>query len=375
MKIGILTHQLHSNYGGILQNFALQKVLTNMGHDVKTIDYVKNLSCSVKFLSLIKRLFLNIFGKSFLPIRGWTYRVEDESITQYTRKFVSHNIKTTKRVSITRIKQFNKDFDAVIVGSDQVWRYQYLGSYIKEFFLSSFSNVPIKIAYAASFGTDVWEMPNSMTKTCRKLVKKFKGVSVREKSGLKLCKEFLDVDSLHVLDPTMLLSVADYIFLIRNANELCLNGNLMTYILDKSTEKKQIIEFVSNKLLLTPIEVISDKTFSEVGSKGIEQCIVPPIERWLRGFWDAEFVVTDSFHGTVFSIIFNKPFLVIGNEKRGLSRMQSLLLEFDLEDRLITTFDEVESRLFSPINWSRVNLLWNERKEYSLSYINRMLKQ
>ena len=311
MKIGILTHQLHSNYGGILQNYALQIALIRMGYDVKTIDYTNSLSFYVKLLSIIKRIFLYLFRNSSLPIRGWTYDKEDEVISQHTRKFVIENIETTMRVPLSRIGQLNKDFDAVIVGSDQVWRYQYLSRYINEFFFSSFSNVPIKIAYAASFGTDIWEIPTNVTNRCKRLIKEFKGVSVREKSGVKLCREFLDIDSVHVLDPTMLLTKIDYVSLVEKKNTPCHNGNLMTYILDKSIEKERIIKWISNKLSLTAIKVLPDKTFSEVGKKGLEQCIVPPVEQWIRGFMDAEYVVTDSFHGTVFSIMFNKPFLVI----------------------------------------------------------------
>ncbi len=373
MKIGILTHQLHTNYGGILQNYALQVALIRMGHEVKTIDYTKDLSVRVKCLSLLKRAFLRLCRKSNLPLRGWTFRKEDNIISQHTREFVKQNIKTTQSLPLSDIKRLNLDFDAAIVGSDQVWRYQYLGENIKEFFFSSFLNVPIKIAYAASFGTDVWEMPNDMTNTCKELVREFRGVSVREDSGLQLCKEFLSIDAVHVLDPTMLLSVEDYVSLVEKSNISPHSGDLMTYILDKTTEKKQIIKNISESLKLTPIEVLPDKTFSEVGHKGLSQCIVPPIESWLRGFMDAKFVVTDSFHGTVFSVIFNKPFIVIGNANRGLSRMQSLLSLFGLEDRLITSMDHVAEKMNVSIDWGSVNKQWYDLRLKSLNFISNSL--
>ena len=369
MKVGILTHQLHTNYGGILQNYALQMALIRMGYEVKTIDYTKDLSNHAKCLSLLKRTFLRLLCKSNLPLRGWTFRREDNLISQNTREFVEKNIKTTQRLPLSDIKRLKEDFDAVVVGSDQVWRYKYLGNSIKEFFCSSFLNVPIRIAYAASFGTDVWEMPSDVTNTCKELVKQFNGVSVREDSGIQLCKEFLSIDAVHVLDPTMLLSAEDYISLVEKSNISPHSGDLMTYILDKTPEKKQIINNISESLKLTPIEVLPDKTFSEVGHKGLSQCIVPPIESWLRGFMDAKFVVTDSFHGTVFSIIFNKPFVVIGNSNRGLSRMQSLLLLFGLEKRLITSFDKVDEIIKTSIDWNEVNNRWKNIREKSLNFI------
>ena len=98
MKIGILTHQLYTNYGGILQNFALQKVLIRMGYDVKTIDYTKDLSVGVKLLSIAKRMYLHFFKKSSLPLRGWTTNKEDKIISQHTRNFVKENISTTKSI-------------------------------------------------------------------------------------------------------------------------------------------------------------------------------------------------------------------------------------------------------------------------------------
>ena len=344
-----------------------------MGYEVKTIDYTKDLSNHAKCLSLLKRMFLRLLCKSNLPLRGWTFRREDNLISQNTRDFIKKNIKTTQRLPLSDMKRLNGDFDAVVVGSDQVWRYKYLGNSIKEFFFSSFLNVPIKIAYAASFGTDVWEMPSDVTNVCKELVKQFNGVSVREDSGIQLCKEFLSIDAVHVLDPTLLLSAEDYVSLVEKSNIPSHSGDLMTYILDKTIEKKQIIKNISESLKLTPIEVLPDKTFSEVGHKGLSQCIVPPIESWLRGFMDAKFVVTDSFHGTVFSIIFNKPFVVIGNADRGLSRMQSLLSLFGLEDRLITSMDNVAGKMNVSIDWRLVNQQWYDLRLKSLNFISKSL--
>lgn len=373
MKIAILTHQLTNNYGGILQNFALQKYLYNLGHDVVTIDYIKNLSFKIKVFSIIKRLALKLICNSKLPLRGWTTLKEEEIISQHTRKFVDNYIKTTERLSINSISKLKCDFDAIIVGSDQVWRYKYLGKSILEFFLCSFPSVKYKLSYAASFGTDNWEMPQNITNKCQKLIAEFDGVSVREDSGILLCEKYLNTTAVHVLDPTLLLSKNQYVELIDNAKTVKYNNIVMTYILDKTLEKREMIEYVSNRLKLSPIEILPSFKYSDVGHQCLESCIVPPIEEWLRGFMDAEFVVTDSFHGTVFSIIFNKPFVVIGNENRGLSRMSSLLRLFGLEERLISSKNEIDMLLSKAIDWDCVNDIWNKKRDESVNFILKTL--
>lgn len=364
MNIGILTHRLFTNYGGILQNYALQVALIRMGHNPITIDYVIGTPLKIKLLSVVKRLALIVSQRKRLPIRGWMNNKEACEVSKYTRRFVENNIITTDEVKLEKVKWMRNDFDAMIVGSDQVWRYSYMKGHIEEFFLKSFKNVPVKVAYAASFGTDYWEMPKKQTEKCKRLIEHFNSISVREASGINLCREYLGFDAEMVLDPTMLLSAEDYISLVNRTNTPQSRGNLMTYILDKSIEKKKIIEYVSETLGLTKIEVLPNKTFSEVGKKGLKQCVVPPIEQWLRGFMDAEFVVTDSFHGMVFSIIFNKPFWVIANKNRGLDRMASLLKIFNLEDRLLFSSAELEDKMSVQINWNHINdtiLTWQNK--------------
>jgi polysaccharide pyruvyl transferase WcaK-like protein len=111
-----------------------------------------------------------------------------------------------------------------------------------------------------------------------------------------------------------------------------------------------------------------DGLFREVGKTLLAKCIYPPVTNWIRGFMDAEFVNTDSFHGTVFSINFNKPFISIGNKKRGMTRFDSLLKMFGLENRLIDSTDKnVLEIIHEKIDFIRVNkILDNKRKEAKL---------
>lgn len=198
-----------------------------------------------------------------------------------------------------------------------------------------------RIGYATSFGVDNWEYSTEQTIKCSLLVKSFDAISVRKDSAVNLCKEYLGVDVIQVLDPTMLLNKDDYIKLVEKDNIKECKRTLMTYILDKSSENTIIIQKVAKELGLIPFSVLPNKTFSEVGRKYIDDCIFPNVTDWIRGFMDADYVVTDSFHGTIFSIIFNKPFISIGNAGRGLTRFTSLLKMFGLEHRLILYSNEL----------------------------------
>lgn len=374
MKIGILTHQLSGNYGGILQNFAMQKVLQNLGHIPVTIDYIKDIPWGIKILSIIKRTILKLLKKSKLPIRGWTTKAEERIIYKNTREFVEKYIKTTKQVDISNIGKFDAAFDAVIIGSDQVWRYAYMKQHILHFFGKSLGNTTSIISYASSFGTDSWEMPNDVTEQCQKLIQKFSAVSVRESSGVHLCAQYLDVKAQHVLDPTMLISKDEYMGLLNRHDKK--SKGIVTYILDQTPEKNKVISYISEYMGHQISSIATPLTYENAGSNQITKCIVPPIEDWLSGILNADFVVTDSFHGTAFSIIFNKPFIVIGNVSRGLSRQISILEKLGLEDRLITKFDldSILTIMKTSIDWDKINAILDREKEASIKFIVNGLK-
>lgn len=148
---------------------------------------------------------------------------------------------------------------------------------------------------------------------------------MRESSGVQLCQEYFDTKAVQVLDPTLLLSADDYRALIKRGKTQPSNGNLLVYMIDRTKEKEAFVERIAQEEGLTPFWM-SCETDDE--TLPLEQRIKMPVEQWLRSFDDAEFVLTDSFHGCVFSIIFRKQFLAIGNKERGLSRFQSLLTLF-----------------------------------------------
>lgn len=354
MKIGIITQPLHSNYGGFLQNYALQQVLKGMGHEVWTIDYGK--FTWINWLDNAWRVLAHkmLGHKAHFAITP----PEKDKIEAPLRRFAEKNIQLT----VPRCKRFNKKvirkygFDALIVGSDQVWRPMY-NCYIEDCFLSFVSQMNLKrVAYAASFGTDKWEFTQQQTEQCAVLAKKFDGISVREKSGITLCNQYLGVNAIQVLDPTLLMKFQDYINLCSHISKR--EPFVFAYILDENEEKlKSIADFAERRGLPYFIKGAGN-TVSDNDT----------IELWLSCFRDAAFVVTDSFHGTAFSIIFNKDFYVFGNEKRGNSRFDSLLETFNLKDRMV---NNALPKNIESVDWEDVN----KKRETAITNSKLWLKQ
>lgn len=373
MKICILTQPLQTNYGGLLQAYALQTVLKRMGHDVLTEDRI-DVKRKLSIIDRIKRISVLriITGKSKYPSPTLE---ELQTLSRNTSRFVKKHICTTEAVvndSKSLLERYN--FDAYIVGSDQVWRPSYSPNLLN-YFLDFTKDLSVKrIAYAASFGTDEWEFTPKQTAECSEFVRKFDAVSVREDSGVKLCKKYLGVDAVHLLDPTMLLEKDYYISLAEVENEPHHSGKVMTYFLDNNAMKDAITSEVCEKLGGGHFSVTATSQYLDVGPKHIEDCIFPSVTSWLRGFMDAEYVVTDSFHGTVFSIIFNKPFITIANKERGISRFTSLLKMFSLEDRLIYSADNLNDSLINKkIDFDKVNEIIKSEQEKSFRFLQNAL--
>ena len=255
-------------------------------------------------------------------------------ITQYTNAFIEKNICREIVYQHHTLKHF--DLDAIVVGSDQIWRCVFHDSKEKLYnaFLAFAQDWNIKrIAYAASLGVSFWEYDSVKTAHCKTLVNKFNAVSVREKSGVTLCKEHLGIEVEHVLDPTLLLNKEHYLRLIKGdeANEA--SQKIVVYMLDKTPYKKQMIKHLSNVLGL---DVYDASANPDDIYASLEKRIQPPVEQWLHAFSVAEYVITDSFQACVFSLLFEKEFIVIGNENRGMERFASLLSVAQIEDRLFT---------------------------------------
>ena len=204
---------------------------------------------------------------------------------------------------------------------------------------------------------------------CGKLLDKFDAVSVREDSAVTMCEEWLDYeDAAHVADPVMLLGSDEIASLAANAENRTAKGKIMTYILDPSKEKSAAVDFMSR---VTAAQVYDASVNPYARELPLSERVVPSLEQWIAGFADADFVITDSFHGCVLSILMHKKFLAVGNSRRGMARLSSLLNMFGLEGRLVHGIDpEDDGEYFlSDIDWEDVDEKLKAFREHSVKFL------
>lgn len=356
MRIGIVTQPLRANYGGILQNFALQKVLTSLGHYVLTIDYDSSGIPIVRFvLSQIKAFIFLLLGGKHKPIRYVDAQRprRKKIIDDFVKKHIRLSC-ATEHYSARYVSKYK--LDCIVAGSDQIWR-PIFNLYLEDMYLRFVDQKKVrKIAYAASFGTSEWEYTAEQAESCRRYAKKLDAVSVREHSGVKLCKEYWGIEAVHVLDPTLLLKQSDYAGLCDNIPKDT-SPFFAAYILESVEEK-------------TPhLEQIAQTKELDLRLFGADARLTLSIEEWISMFRDAQCVVTDSFHGMVFSIIFRKPFVTLGNEGRGNDRFLSLLEQLDLKSRLVSDISLVGDVIDTPIDWEKVYVNLDVYRRRSLDFL------
>lgn len=362
MKIAILTLPICINYGGILQAYALQTVLESLGHDVSFLNlrYKRN-PFWLRFLVNCKRIvYLYLLNK----VTNLSPK-ESKFVTKEVSRFVADNIKLGRPLYTQEslYKEYKKNkIELIVYGSDQIWRpayapniYYYFGSFVK-------SNIK-QISYAASFGIEnASEYTSEQLHICTKLLKAFSSISVRESSGIDICRDVFKATAECHLDPTLLLTIEDYQKLIAKVDTKKSKGNLLVYILDKTEEKQELISKIAKARSLTPFYLNLDVNDTNIP---IEKRVLPSVEQWLRGFYEADYIVTDSFHGCVFSILFKKQFVSLGNKVRGMNRFESLLKKFNLEDRMldVSLYENIMALLFyKKIDYEYVyNILKEER--------------
>ena len=374
MKIAILTLPFHVNYGGVLQAYALQTVLQRMGHEVVVIDKDSYYHRpwwrqQVALAAYMIRKYLLRQDVEYVNLRRLDR--EKKAVENNVREFVNRHLNIVVVKDLQR--DFPKDVDAIVVGSDQVWRKKYfIGSYgcsIDNAFLSFCSNDTVKrIAYAVSFGTDEWEYTPEETSCCACYLKLFDAVSMREKSGVFLCQEKLHrTEVVRLPDPTLLLSREDYRFLysIRKKDV----PYMFYYVLDETDKSKQMAASIARDRGLEIKRISGDVDDS---CQTLQDRIKAPVENWLSGVSESAFVYTDSFHACVFSILFGKPFLVIGNKSRGMDRIYSLLSTYSLEHHLMGREYAYDSHSGYEIP-SGISEILKEEKSKAMDYLKVLL--
>ena len=375
MRVAIITLPLHTNYGGILQAYALKKSIEALGHSVDVIDRKCKMVLTPSWkmpLVYLKRALFNLKPGGPEIFRERRILREYPVVSAQLAGFVSEEISPRMIDSYTEIAP--GDYDAFVVGSDQVWRPKYFGR-IEDAFLDFTSLWDVRrVSYAASFGTDHLEYELEQLYKCSSLLSTFDAVSVREASAVQMCDEWFDrEDAVHVLDPVMLLTAEHYAHLAELSSERPCKGKILSYVLDPDNSKKYILDRVEGWLAKE-----SHNAYVPDRDRNIplEKRIVPSIRQWLSCFADAEFVVTDSFHGCVLSVLFHKPFIALANPGRGMSRILSLLESLGLDDRIVQGLDPDDDGEYylSGIDWDDVDARLSEMKGKSIEFLRNALK-
>lgn len=384
MEIGIITFwESTDNYGQVLQAYALQQVLKNMGHRPFQIRYSLKASQmsgnkSSIFRKALKAITVYPIIKTLIKIKknqeDVIYRnmIEKKNIIRKFSDFREKYISYSEFVynSIDEIRTNPPKADCYITGSDQVWTMLLNNKNNNAYFLD-FGNQSIKrIAYAASFARN--EYPNELIPLLKEQLAKFNAISVREDEGITLCKLAGRRDVIKTLDPTFLLSKEIYLDLVKNisiyhnyiytysinireSNELAWN-EVCKYACDR---KLKLITTTSSGFL-PGREILSDTKY-----------VYATIPEWIAYINNAECILTTSFHGIAFCIILNKPFVYFplkGNGSKGNGRVLSLLKELGLTDRIYSGVN-LPVILDSKIDWTRVNLSIERLRMKSMDFL------
>lgn len=338
MKIGIITFHWATNYGAILQALALQSVLQKLGHTVEIINYKPKQYDTSLWHFIRYRHFLH-------PISYFESIKKEQKMVGFRKLYLN----CSKRYySIIELKESCRDYDVLISGSDQVMNPFFLVNGESEgstaYFLDFGREDATRISYAASFGTTKY--PEKLISQASPLIKNFKVLSVREDTGVEIMKTMGRPDAIVTPDPTILLKAQDYDSLlgIRQINR----SEILVYMLHNR------LNYIQNRLPYNISAITSE-----------------PIKEWIAAIKNSCHVITNSFHGMVFSILYHTPFTVVLQSTRneGMNdRFFTLLEKLDLKDRITdeTSFNGI---IEDPINWTVVDAKMQDFREYGFEFL------
>ncbi len=346
-EIGLVGWWYGRNYGSFLTYYALNRWLIENNYDVLMLSWP-------------------YANKPFPPKR-----------TDYIESLIDEYYDTSISRTFAEYPNVNRYVDAFIIGSDQMWNYwdqKGMGYY---YFLDFVDDNHPRISYATSFGHTKYMAPEDMITHQKELLHKFNSISVRENDGIDICKQYFDIDAVRTIDPVFLIDQHYYEELI-NKNPIKVdNKYLFCYILTPTKEKGEVLKKISQRLGLELIIALDGQTNVEENREklGIENVQLNlNVSQWLSFIKNADYVVTDSFHGVCFSILFRKEFACLVNKQRGKSRFDTLFGLLGLEDRAFDELDDLlDSDLSKVINYAPVFDKIDNDVEFSSKWLKREL--
>lgn len=335
-QVGILNYWWTNNYGALLTAFALYILVS-------------------KYLSKENICLISDWKKCFY---------KDIFTSLFLKKY---NI-LTSCYSRDKQKAYFDNFEVLISGSDQVFRgdkgsFKYIWEHLTKYFLIV-PNINIKkIAFSASFGIN---RENFLKETSQRKIehmkislKSFDFISVREKSGVEICRDLFDVKAEWIIDPVFIIARNKWDILINDATKDYSN-KIISYVLDTNKEYKKASKYLSKQHNTEVIELANSNE---------------SVENWLKAIRDCKFLITDSFHGMCFAIIFNKPFICLANKKRGATRFESILEMLNIDYQCINNIKEIyERNCIFEVDYDVVNKRIEEERQRGLDFLKTALE-
>lgn len=339
-KVNLLTIHWGESYGAVLQTYATCQILKQLGHNVTIIN-------------LVNRKFLTRFY-------DWHTYMGISRIIGFKRfkyKYLSNRTHIMYSMDEGKIPET----DYTVVGSDQVWNKDITKELSLSYFLP-FAKDSKRLSLSSSFSKNKWLEDSEYTERVRQELSKFSAISVREQSGVKICKEIFNLKAIWLIDPT--IALGNYDELVGNISE---DGSLCVFRFLKSDLFSECVSFISSEKKI-PVKYIR---FYEPQDEGLHVPCNDP-SSWLQEIAKSDFVVTDSFHGIVFSILFHKQFVALPAIPERFERIESLLGLFNLSDRIVRTKDELKSKksvLMNPIDYKIVDIIIEEKRNEYIDFI------
>ncbi len=365
IKVGIITYHFVVNYGAAMQAWALQEYLSKNGYLPKIIDYQPDHIANggkIIFPTSLHQLKVMAF-RLLLKIRALLLllsKYENKKKQKFFEFHRSYFFLTEKKYkTIQSLNESEHDFDVFICGSDQIWNSSRQAGIDEAYFLNFAPKDAKKVSYAASFGRSNFDKANA--KKLSRLISSFHSISVREPSGVRLVAELTNRKAEYVLDPTLLLG-EKYIKTVMPSN---LNKSyIFSYLLRSKEVATRTNKYISNKI---DLELVSHETLKAQGNA------LSPFE-WVGYFKYAEYIVTNSYHGTLFSLIFNKPFIFValnGKKSTYNERSLSLLNQISLDRLVLFSYNEadIDRILKEEIDWDKINKQLDSMRLKSAEYL------
>ena len=367
-KVGIITLHRVVNYGSVLQTYALQEKIKELGYEPETIDYYPERLTKLGMLKRIKnkgeKYKKNFFIRNIARIIIFpSYIIRFKTFFSFLDKYINMSKKTYKDEDSINKEKF--DYDIYCTGSDQVWNSGWNEKIDHPYFLTFAPDNKRKIAYAASFGKK--ELNNDEIEETRNMLKRYNAISVREKSGVNIVNS-LGIDNVtNVVDPTLLLSGNEW----RKISSDKYKGK--KYILVYNLNRNKKIDNYAKKLSeKTGLKIVYlSYQLEEFYKKGKMVCN-PNVEDFISLIDNASYVISDSFHATAFSLNLNTQFIIVYPGKYS-TRLQSILELLNLENRVAKDENDM-SIIKNNIEYEKVNHNMDKMRYESLNWLNKALE-